>query len=170
MSTANKSFATKMLTATLIIFICLINNSNALLTSTKTLEKLSTNLVQKLSSIPTKTSFLNSVNVQEIMSQLIELSKQDKFESTQRTSFDILITKTRELVDGMLEEQRAEDIQFRNVTNLLMKYHIRQEHALEVVVDKHQLMKYFIDFVNSIDATEGKIDIQTDYSEMSQIF
>jgi hypothetical protein len=109
------------------------------------------------------------ISIRETMSQLIELSKQDKWEQTQRTSFDILITKTRELVDDMLEEQRNEDVQFRNVTNLLMKYSVRQEHALEIVKDKHQLMKFFVEFVNSIEITGGKIDIKTDYSQLTSI-
>jgi len=163
MSTANKSFKINLLTVTLIMFMCLLSYTNALLTNTKTLEGMKTNLYTKLNNFP---ETIKMIKMREIMTELIELSKQDKFEQTQRTSFDILIGKTRELVDGMLEEQRAEDIQFRNVTNLLMKYHIRQEHALEVVEDKHQLMAYFVEFVASIDQTEGKIDIQTDYSKM----
>jgi hypothetical protein len=165
MSTANKSFK-NMLTVTLIMFMCLLSYSNALLTNTKTLEGMKTNLYSKLNSFP---GLGKNLQMKEIMSELIEMSKQDHFEMYQRTSFDILITKTRELVDGMLEEQRDEDIQFRNVTNLLMKYHIRQEHALEVVTDKHQLSQYFLEFVASIDQTEGKIDIKTDYSKMLSI-
>lgn len=163
MSPVNKSFKINLLTVTLITFMCLLSYSNALLTNTKTLEGMSTNLYSKLNSFP---GIGNNLKMKTIMSELIELSKQDVFEQTQRSSFDILITKTRELVDGMLEEQRTEDIQFRKVTNLLMKYHIRQEHALEVVEDKHQLSQYFLEFVASIDQTEGRIDIKTDYSAM----
>jgi len=159
----NKNFIVKMLTVSLLTFFFLLSGYNSLATNTKTMEGMKTNLFQKLSSFPQGGKM---IEIREVMSQLIELSKQDKFEQYQRTTFDILITKTRELVDGMLEEQRNEDVQYRNVTNLLMKYHLRQEHALEIVKDKHQLMIYFVQFVNSIEISGGKIDIKTDYSKM----
>lgn len=168
MSSANKLLRTKMLTVIILVFFFLVSGLNSLLTKTKTLEGMKANLFSKLSS---RTFFQKEKigDIKEIMNQLIELGQQDIIEKHQRTSFEILIEKTRNLVDEMLQEQRDEDIQFRNVTNLLMKYHIRQTHALEFVQDKYTLMNYFIDFVNSIDETEGQIDIKTDYSKLTGI-
>jgi hypothetical protein len=162
-SIVNKSFNVNLFTVTLLCFFYLLSGTNALTTNTKTLEGMKINLFQKLSNFPAGGKMYE---IRETISQLIELSKQDEMETYQRSSFSILITKTRELVDGMVEEQLAGDILFRNTTQLLMKYHLRQEHALEMVQDKHQLMKYFVEFVNSIDETEGRIDVKTDYSKL----
>lgn len=160
-----KSFKANLLTVTILSFFFLLSGFNALSTSTKTLEGMSTSLFQQLSSFKGE----RMIEIQSVMSQLIELSKQDKFESYQRNSFDVLIKRTRDLVDDMLEEQRREDIQFRNVTNLLMKYHLRQTHALEIVKDKHKLSVYFLEFINSIIQTAGSIDIRTDYSKLISV-
>lgn len=166
MSFANKTLKYNLFTVTLIIFFCFLSGTESLLTNTKTLEGMKTNLFSKLSNFPHSGKMFE---IKDTISQLLELSKQDKFESYQRSSFATLINKTRLLIDDMLEEQRDEDIQFKNVTNLLMKYKITQEHALEIAQDKFQLMKYFVEFVESIDETEGKIDIKTDYGKLNSI-
>lgn len=168
MSIAQNSYKNNLLFVTLICFFFFLSGFNALQTRTKTLEVMQTNLFQKLSNYPSLAGSKMG-EIRKTISQLIEMSKQDEFEQYQRTSFDILITKTRELVDDMLAEQRAEDIQYRNVTNLLMNYHTRQELALEMVQDKYKLSDLFMQFVNSIETTSGKVEVDIDYNKLANL-
>jgi hypothetical protein len=132
-------------------------------TKTKTLEGIKTNLFEKLSRFPEQ----KMLQMRETISQLIELSKKpDEFLAYQTESFDKLMEKVRELVDDMVNEQHEGDVLYKNTSNLLMRYHLRQEHALEMVEDKHQLMSYFIEFVNSIEEIKGSIDVNTNYPKL----
>lgn len=163
-----KSFKANLLTVTILSFFFLISSFYALTTTTKTLEGMSENLFKQLNNISSLRGE-KMFNIQSVISQLIELSKYDKFEQYQRTSFDILIQKTRDIIDEMLTEQRREDGEFKKITNLLMKYHLRQTHALEIAKDQHQLSVYFIEFVNSLKETAGSIDVKTDYKKLLSI-
>ena len=159
-----------MLSVTLICFFFLFCCTNSLTTKIKTLDAMQTNLLQTLSrTTPNLKQGAKMSEIRETISQLIQLSKQDAWESYQRTSFDVLITKTREIVDDMLEEQRAEDIQYRNTTNILMNYALRQEHALEICQDKYKLSQLFIKFIDSIETTQGRVDIKTDYGMLFRV-
>jgi hypothetical protein len=160
-----KKLKVNLLTVTILSFFFFFSSFNALTTNTKTLEGMSTNFLQQLSNF----KGAKMVEIQSVISQLIELSKYDQFETYQRNSFDELIQRVRDLVDEMLGEQRREDVQFKNVTNLLMRYHLRQTNALEMVKDKHQLSLYFIEFINSLNLTPGVIDIKTDYKKLISI-
>ena len=162
----NKLFKTKLLSVLLVLIFCLFASTNALSTKTKTLEGMKTILLQKLSRFQGDKVF----EIKEVITQLIQISKDpDAFETYQRTAFDVLMEKVRELVDEMVEEQQQEDTVFTNTSNLLLKYHLRQEHALEMVQDKFQLMQYFIEFVESIEQTGGMIDVTTNYPQLLQI-
>lgn len=146
-------------TCALLILICLI--SSCLNTKTTILEKMNLDLTNKLSTFSQISGY---GEISKILSKMIELSQSDTEGNTK--TFIMMIQKVRNLVDGMLDEQKTSDTVFKKTSTILIKYIARDTAVAENLLDKRTLLDYYSELLESIQKSSGSVSIKANYTDL----